>query len=781
MAATLSLALDLCNEIQEKYSLILVESKNSPLIHRNQCMVLFRKLSDTRETLVAVQHKLSDGEFTSSQSSDVGTPVIHGLIHVLKRVHEIFFKDCFCKDKWLEAALRQGGDLKETFAEIVSDLQWYRSVLHSIVFKRVGQDSNDLAPVDCNRNLSEIELEALSTAAKWDQEDLRGFLREFNGDPARNDENGNYISMQCLATQLLNKLEFQPWSPTAKEKRDKSLHEDGRNKWSEGPLVLLVNMQDLHKGALLGEGSFGSVHETNWLGETYAMKIHKRGLKECLKAEIKALAGLQHPHVIRLVGCAEEEGKCLYLMERMDKSLSKMLEDCSLSLVQRVDMMLQIAEGVRYLHSKNLVHRDLKPENILVKHDNSGPETLMLAPLVEDFWIAKVSDFGTMKEKMESMAYVGQTMNVGTTMFMVPEMYQLEDSAKRPERFHPMKTDVYSFALICFVVLTSESTPFPFEELMNPSVREFKDRVRRGKRPKLPANCPVDLSDLIQQCWDGNQDGRPNFDYICTELRQIKDFLLTGTVKEEGCEIGVTIPHNSQLNVEGILASQIRMSEGIRDAVKEVESFKQECLELDRKVNSLASLLEQAVHFSITNPAGLYESPTQWIAMEVEKTLERALGLVKKCRWSGMLQRVITNTRVSDFQKVNLYLDNSIANVQYLLNISASREDRPIHIGLPPIASHDPVLSIVWENVSILHVGNAEEKAQGASCLADLAKGTRNRSIICKAGGVPPLQRLLREGTAAGQEEAARALGYLAADRSPVLRMQDKTSRANST
>jgi hypothetical protein len=530
MAATLSLALGFCKEIQEKYSLILVESKNSPLIHRNQCRILSRKLSDTQETLVAVQHKLSDGEFSSSQSSVVWTPVIHGLIHVLKRVHAIFFKDCFCKDKWLEAALRQGGDLKETFVEIVSDLQWYRSVLHSIVFKQVRQDSKDLAPVDCNRNLSEIDLEALSTAAKWDQEELRGFLREFNGDPARHGENGNYISMQCLATQLLNKLEFQPWSSTAKEKHDESLHEDSRNKWSEGPLVLLVNMQDVHKGALLGEGSFGSVHETNWLGETYAMKSHKPGLKDCLKAEIKALAGLQHPHVIRLVGCAEEEGKCLYLMERMDKSLSKMLEDCSLSLVQRVDMMLQIAEGVRYLHSKNLVHRDLKPENILVKHDDSGPESLMLAPLVEDFWIAKVSDFDTVKEKMESMAYEGQTMNIGTTMFMAPEMYQLEDSAKWPERFHPMKTDVYSFALICFVVLTSESTPFPFEELRNPSVRDFKDRVRKGKRPKLPADCPVYLSHLIQQCWDGNPVKRPNFDDICTKLRQIKDFLLTGMV-----------------------------------------------------------------------------------------------------------------------------------------------------------------------------------------------------------------------------------------------------------
>ncbi len=247
---------------------------------------------------------------------------------------------------------------------------------------------------------------------------------------------------------------------------------------------------------------------------------------------------------------------------------------------------------------------------------------------------------------------------------------------------------------------------------------------------------------------------------------------LTGTVKEEGSEMGVIIQHNPLPKVEDILALQIRMSESVRHAVKEVESFKHECLELDRKVDTLASLLKQAARFSITNPAGLYESPTRRIAREVGKTLQRALGLVKKCRWSRMLQRVITNTRVSDFRKVNLYLDNSIANVQYLLNISASGEDRPIHMGLPPIASNEPVLSIVWDNVSIVHVGNAEEKAHGASYLADLAKDSRNASIICEQGGVPPLLRLLREGTPVGQDEAARALGYLAADRCRVLRMR---------
>jgi hypothetical protein len=246
---------------------------------------------------------------------------------------------------------------------------------------------------------------------------------------------------------------------------------------------------------------------------------------------------------------------------------------------------------------------------------------------------------------------------------------------------------------------------------------------------------------------------------------------LTGTVKEEGSEMDVTIKHNSQLIVGGILASQIRMSESLRHAVKEVESFKQECLDLDRKVDKIASLLKQVVRFSIMTRAGLYESATQKIAMEVEKTLERALGLVKKCRGSGMLKHVITITNVLDFQKINLYRDNSIANVEYLLNISAIGEDRPIDKGLPPIASSEPVLSIVWDNLSIVHVGNAEEKAQGASYLADLAKDSRNASIICEDGGVPLLLCLLKEGTPAGQEEAARALGYLAADSHCVFRM----------
>jgi len=57
-------------------------------------------------------------------------------------------------------------------------------------------------------------------------------------------------------------------------------------------------------------------------------------------------------------------------MERMDKSLSQMLTDRSKdsqpSLIGHVGVMLQIAEGMNYLHNKGLVPRDLKTDNILI-------------------------------------------------------------------------------------------------------------------------------------------------------------------------------------------------------------------------------------------------------------------------------------------------------------------------------------------------------------------------------------------------------------------------------
>jgi serine/threonine protein kinase len=111
---------------------------------------------------------------------------------------------------------------------------------------------------------------------------------------------------------------------------------------------------------------------------------------------------------------------------------------------------------MKYLHSKGLVHRYLKTDNILIKCDGPGSESSMLDLVVKPLWIAKISDFGTTKVKMDSTASGNQTMNTGSTMFMAPEMYAVQRVDHLPERCHPKKADVYSFGLISCAVLIGE-------------------------------------------------------------------------------------------------------------------------------------------------------------------------------------------------------------------------------------------------------------------------------------------------------------------------------------
>ncbi|KAH9565872.1 hypothetical protein CY35_04G100400 [Sphagnum magellanicum] len=242
-----------------------------------------------------------------------------------------------------------------------------------------------------------------------------------------------------------------------------------------------------------------------------------------------------------------------------------------------------------------------------------------------------------------------------------------------------------------------------------------------------------------------------------------------------------------ELRIEDLLAFPLQIAEHVRMGVAEANSFKQECADMSKKVERLVQLLRQAARFSSGNnmnnySAGLYERPTKRIMLEVTKALERVLVLVKKCKRSGILKRVMTITNTADFRKVNLLLESSIGDVTWLLNISTSGEDRPEYIGLPPIAATDPILGLVWEQISIVHVGTPDQKADAAVNLENLAKDNeRNVQIIIEEGGVLPLLWLLKEGTVSGQEAAARALGQLARDQEQVKAMRDVGACATFT
>ncbi|CAI8616808.1 unnamed protein product [Vicia faba] len=215
--------------------------------------------------------------------------------------------------------------------------------------------------------------------------------------------------------------------------------------------------------------------------------------------------------------------------------------------------------------------------------------------------------------------------------------------------------------------------------------------------------------------------------------------------------------------VKEILARPIQMADQVSKLADEAQNFKQECLELKTKTEKLAALLRQAAR----NSNDLYERPTRRIIDDTEQVLDKALGLVIKCRVNGLVKRLFTIIPATAFRKTSMQLENSLGDVQWLLRVSASAEERDDeYLGLPPIAANEPILCLIWEQVAILLSGcSIEERSDAAASLVSLARDNdRYGKLILEEGGVPPLLKLLKEGRLDGQENAARAIGLLGRD-----------------
>jgi hypothetical protein len=83
-------------------------------------------------------------------------------------------------------------------------------------------------------------------------------------------------------------------------------------------------------------------------------------------------------------------------------------------------------------------------------------------------------------------------------------------------------------------------------------------------------------------------------------------------------------------------------------------------------------------------------------------------------------------------------------------------------------------MSLVWDLISTMNAGNAEQKVYGALSLTELAKNNRNRNIICDESEESPLLCLFRDGSSKGQEETANALGFSVAERMHIFGVQQE-------
>ncbi|CAK9142246.1 unnamed protein product [Ilex paraguariensis] len=221
-------------------------------------------------------------------------------------------------------------------------------------------------------------------------------------------------------------------------------------------------------------------------------------------------------------------------------------------------------------------------------------------------------------------------------------------------------------------------------------------------------------------------------------------------------------------SIQDELSLPILLADRVIKLAQAAESSKPDCCDLARKVTQLTHKLRSTVRLTTAPTNPVYERPIRRIVSEVSKNLDRAITLVRKCKHSGVLRHVFAITTTADFRKVGNLIDSSIADITWLLSIFDS--DAGPSLSLPPIASNEPNLALVWSSIASVQMGQLKDRIDAANNLALSSRNNdRIMKMIIQEGGIVPLLKLLKEGTTPeAQIAATRALYNLATDEERV-------------
>lgn len=164
--------------------------------------------------------------------------------------------------------------------------------------------------------------------------------------------------------------------------------------------------------------------------------------------------------------------------------------ECEISWRRRVAMALDIARGMAYLHSKDIIFRDLKCRNFLIDYQNR----------------IKLTDFGLARHHNENNK--PRTL-CGTDGFMAPEVILGMD--------YDGKSDVFSFGMVIFEMITRQRV-----EKILPRIPVDHFGLNPQKVAEvLPPDCPKEFSDLALWCCEYEPSARPDFKKIIVALQTI--------------------------------------------------------------------------------------------------------------------------------------------------------------------------------------------------------------------------------------------------------------------
>ena len=162
-----------------------------------------------------------------------------------------------------------------------------------------------------------------------------------------------------------------------------------------------------------------------------------------------------------------------------------------------------IASAMSYLHSHDIIHRDLKPEHIFLDSN--------LYPKLSSFLLStKLTD-----------AFLKSDIISGTPAYLSPEVFS--------EGKYSKASDVYSFSLVVFELMTSE---LPFDTFSD-KFSFIEELMSKKIRPKINDSVPSCYRNLIEKCWSEKVEERPTFDEIIETLEKDPNFITETVDKSE--------------------------------------------------------------------------------------------------------------------------------------------------------------------------------------------------------------------------------------------------------
>jgi adenylate cyclase len=243
--------------------------------------------------------------------------------------------------------------------------------------------------------------------------------------------------------------------------------------------------------AAIGAGGMGEVYRATdtKLGRDVALKVLPADMARDperlarFQREARAIAALNHPHIVTIFSVEETDGVHFLTMELVEgQSLERRIPQGGLPVQQIVEIASALADALAAAHEKGIVHRDLKPANVMVTDDGR----------------VKVLDFGLAKDvradnpsnaTLTSAGHTQAGIVMGTPAYMSPEQIS--------GRALDHRTDIFSLGIILYEMATGRR---PFEgtssaELASSILRDTPAAITSGR-----TDLPADLARVIRRC-----------------------------------------------------------------------------------------------------------------------------------------------------------------------------------------------------------------------------------------------------------------------------------------